>query len=154
MFCCALLCVHSSLPIISMGKRELVPLLCLSSWCLVIVVCLAMPRVYLQFVIVVFPDHTHLLFFIILLSNDIIRCPKITRYFVTYRICAQLHLMKAHDGPSPYIYAVYFVYASWLKENIREDRMHVIQSQGCSHLKCPALVKHICGSTLNYMYDD
>ena len=47
-----------------MEKRELVPLLCLSSWCLVIVVWLSytMPLVYLQTVIVVFPDHTHLLF--------------------------------------------------------------------------------------------
>ena len=36
----------------------------LSSWCLVIVVWLflTMPRVYLRFVIVVFPDHTRLLF--------------------------------------------------------------------------------------------
>ena len=44
--------------------RELVALLCLSSWCLVIVVWLflAMPWGCLQFVIVVFPDHTHLLF--------------------------------------------------------------------------------------------
>ena len=38
--------------------------LCLSSWCLVIVVWLflTMTRVCLQFVIVVFPDHTHSLF--------------------------------------------------------------------------------------------
>ena len=64
MFYCAFLCVHSSFAIISMGKRRLVALLCLSSWCLVIVVWLflKMPRVCLQFVIVVFPDHTHLLF--------------------------------------------------------------------------------------------
>ena len=64
MFCCALLCVHSSFAIILMGKRELVALLCLSSLCLVIVVWLflAMPRVCMQFVIVVLPDHTHLLF--------------------------------------------------------------------------------------------
>ena len=49
-----------------MGKRELVALLSLSSWCLVIVVWLylAVPCVCLQFVIVVFPDHTHLLFII------------------------------------------------------------------------------------------
>ena len=49
-----------------MGKRELIALLNLSSWCLVMVerLFLAMPRGYLQFVIVVFPDHTHLLFFI------------------------------------------------------------------------------------------
>ena len=35
MFCCALLCVHFSFAIILMGKREreLVALLCLSSWC-------------------------------------------------------------------------------------------------------------------------
>ena len=64
MFCCALPCVHYSFAIISMGKRELVALLCLSSWCLVIVVWvfLMIPRVCLQFVILVFPDHTHLLF--------------------------------------------------------------------------------------------
>ena len=64
MFCCALLCVHSSFAIILMGKRELVALLCLSSWCLVIVVWLflTVPHVCLKFVIVVFPDHTLLLF--------------------------------------------------------------------------------------------
>ena len=46
------------------GKRELVALLSLSSWCLVMVVWrfLAVPWVCLQFVTVVFPDHTHLLF--------------------------------------------------------------------------------------------
>ena len=66
MFCCVLLCVQSSFAIILMGKCELVALLCLFSWCLVIVVWLflEMPRVCLQFVIVVFPDHTHLLFLI------------------------------------------------------------------------------------------
>ena len=44
--------------------RELVALLGLSSWCLVMVVglFLAVPCVYLRFVIVVFPDHTDLLF--------------------------------------------------------------------------------------------
>ena len=64
LFCCALLCVHFSFAIISMGKRELVALLCLSSWCLMIVVWLflAMPLVCLQFVIVVFPDHSHYFF--------------------------------------------------------------------------------------------
>ena len=47
-----------------MGKRELVALLSLSSWCLVIVVrlFLAVPSVCMQFAIVVFSDHTHLLF--------------------------------------------------------------------------------------------
>ena len=35
MFCCTLLYVHSSFAIILMGKRELVALLSLSSWCLV-----------------------------------------------------------------------------------------------------------------------
>ena len=47
-----------------MGKRELIALLNLSSWCLVTVerLFLAVPRGCLQFVIVVFPDHTHLLF--------------------------------------------------------------------------------------------
>ena len=64
MFCCTLLYIHSSFAIILMWKRELVALLSLSSWCLVIVLWLflAMPWVCLQFVTVVFPDHTHLLF--------------------------------------------------------------------------------------------
>ena len=58
MFYCALICVHSSF--VLMGKRELVALLCLSSWCLMIVgwLFLTMPWVCLQFVILVFPDHT------------------------------------------------------------------------------------------------
>ena len=66
MFCCTLLYVHSSIAIILMGKRELIALLGLSSWCLVVVerLFLAVPRGCLQFVIVVFPDHTHLLFLI------------------------------------------------------------------------------------------
>ena len=65
MFCCTLLYVHSSIAIILMGKRELIALLNLSSWCLVMVgrLFLAVPRGCLQLVIVVFPDHTHLLFF-------------------------------------------------------------------------------------------
>ena len=50
-----------------MGKRELVALYGLSSWCLVVVMLLllALPWVCLQFVIVVFPDHTHLLFLVL-----------------------------------------------------------------------------------------
>ena len=49
-----------------MGKRELVALLNLSSWCPVMVerLFLAVPRGCLRFVIVVFPDRTHLLLFI------------------------------------------------------------------------------------------
>ena len=65
MFCCTLLYVHSSIAIILMGKRELVALLDLSSWFIVMVerLFLVVPRGCLQFAIVVFPDHAHLLFF-------------------------------------------------------------------------------------------
>ena len=64
MFCCTLLYVHSSIEIILMGKRELVALLNLSSWCLVMVerLFLGVPWGCLRFVILVFPDHTQLLF--------------------------------------------------------------------------------------------
>ena len=64
MFCCALFYVRSSIAIILMGKRELLALLNLSSWCLVMVerLFLPVPQGCLRFVIVVFPDHTHLLF--------------------------------------------------------------------------------------------
>ena len=64
MFCCTLLYVHCSIAIILMGKRGLVALLNLYSWCLVMVerLFLMVPHGCLQFVIVVFPDHSHLLF--------------------------------------------------------------------------------------------
>ena len=74
MFCCTSLYVHSSIAIILMGKRELVALLNLSSWCLVMVerLFLAVPRGCLQFVIVVFPDHTHLLFFLVMSAYKVL----------------------------------------------------------------------------------
>ena len=54
----------SSIAIILMGKRELVALLDLSSWCLVMVeqLFLMVPWGCPQFVIVVFPDHTNTIF--------------------------------------------------------------------------------------------
>ena len=72
MFCCTLFYVHYSIAIIFMGKREPVALINLSSWCLVKVEQLffAVPWGCLRFVIVVFPDHTRLLF---LLSSLIAR---------------------------------------------------------------------------------
>ena len=77
MFCCMLLYVRSSIAIILMGKRELVALLNLSSWCLVMVerLFLAVPWGCLQFVIVVFPEHTHLLF---LMSRLLCLCCVVT----------------------------------------------------------------------------
>ena len=51
MFCCTLLYVHSSISTILIGKRELVALLNLSSWCLVMVerLFLAVPWGCLRF---------------------------------------------------------------------------------------------------------
>ena len=61
-------------------------LLCLSSWCLVIVVwhLLAMQWVCLQIVIVVFPDHTHGLFlqiylYLVTIFGSLYECALITR---------------------------------------------------------------------------
>ena len=78
MFCCTLLYVHFSIAIILMGKRELIALLNLSSRCLVMVerLFLTVPRGCLQFVIVVFPDHTHLLF-----SNHATQILDLPEYF-------------------------------------------------------------------------
>ena len=80
MFCCTLLYVHSSIAIIWIGKRELIALLSLSSWCLVMVErhFHEVPQGCLQFVIVVFPDHTHLLFLICFLSNA--NCHEVSIY--------------------------------------------------------------------------
>ena len=51
----------------NLGKRELVALLNLSSWCLVMVerLFLVVPWDCLRFVIMVFPDHNHFLFFVL-----------------------------------------------------------------------------------------
>ena len=58
-----------------MEKRELVAFLSLSSCCLVIVVLLflAVPWVCLHFVIVVFPDPTHLFFSLMVLTLSLNR---------------------------------------------------------------------------------
>ena len=66
LFCYALLCVQSSFAIILKRKRKLVALLILSYRCIVTInvlwLFLTVPLVVLQCVIMVFPDHTHLLF--------------------------------------------------------------------------------------------
>ena len=57
-----------------MGKREIVALFNLSSWCLVMVerLFLAVPQGCLRFVIVVFPDHTHLLFLLLPIFDNLL----------------------------------------------------------------------------------
>ena len=63
---CALLCVYSSFAIILGRNRRLVALLLLSYICFVTMgflwLFIMVPWVCLQCVIVVFPDHSHLLF--------------------------------------------------------------------------------------------
>ena len=94
MFLCTLLYVHFSIAIILMGKRELVALLNLSSWCLVMVEWrfLAVSWGCLWFVIVVFPDHTHLLFLVcgyILGLRGVVYC-----FWVTLTLAFGLALRK------------------------------------------------------------
>ena len=69
MFCCTLLYVHSSIAIILMGRRELVALLNLSSWCLVMVERLFLAVLWGCLLFVIFPDHTHLLLFTVLMTT-------------------------------------------------------------------------------------
>ena len=82
MFCGTLLYAHSSFAIILMRKRELVALHGLSTWCLLVVVWpfLAVPWVCLQFVIVVFPDHTHLLFLLCTVQENPVHLAKNIRW--------------------------------------------------------------------------
>ena len=70
MFCCTLLCVYCSVAIILMGGGKLVALLGLSPWCLVVVkrLFLAVPQGCLQFVIVLFPEYTSLLYSYVILG--------------------------------------------------------------------------------------
>ena len=66
LFCYALLCVHSSFAIILKRKRKLVDLLLLSSRCIVTInvmwLFLNVLCVGLQYLILLFPDLTHLLY--------------------------------------------------------------------------------------------
>ena len=68
LFCYALFCVHSSFAIILKRKRKLVVLLFFYFQIIVTLNVLwlffTLPWVGLQCVIVVFPDHTHLLFLV------------------------------------------------------------------------------------------
>ena len=80
-----------------MGKRELVALLNLSSWCLVMVerLFLAVPRGCLLFVIVVFPDHTHLLFFILILKKELPISHPVRQYFMISIVrCSYVRLVN------------------------------------------------------------
>ena len=77
-FCCALLCVHSSFAIILIGKGERAGCFALFVFMVSRVgvwLFLTMPRVCLQFVIVVFPDDTHVLF----LETDRIKYKSLTQ---------------------------------------------------------------------------
>ena len=71
LFRCALLCVLSSFAIILKRKKVLIALLLLSYGCLVTVnvlwLFLMAPWVGLRCLIVVFLDHTHLIFFSLLI---------------------------------------------------------------------------------------
>ena len=74
-----------------MGKRGLVALLGLVSWCFIVVMWLflAVPWVCLQFVIVAFPEHTHLLFLHFFFS----RCLALPRFsFNMERDCLQIEV--------------------------------------------------------------
>ena len=66
LLCYTLRCVHFSFAIILKRKRKLGALLLLSCRCIVTITVLwlfpTVPWVGLQYVIVVLPDHTHLLF--------------------------------------------------------------------------------------------
>ena len=109
MFCCTLLYVHSSFAIILMGKRELIALLCLPPWCLVTVVWLflTMPWVCLQFVIVIYPDHAHLLFFrltiIVALRLDPDQCQELIGPFWIYIVCIVISTTRQQKSPFSYL---------------------------------------------------
>ena len=69
MFCYALLCIRSCYAVILKRKSKLVALLLMSYICFdtinVLWLFLTVPWVGLQHLIVVYPDHTHLLFLVL-----------------------------------------------------------------------------------------
>ena len=98
----AVLCfvVRSSIAIILMGKRELVALLNLSSWCLVMVerLFLSVPWGCLRFVIVVFTDLT-------IYYMEIESYPHVTSLSLTFSL--QINITQ-------YLYPRYEVYRGYI----------------------------------------
>ena len=98
--------VHSSFAIILIGKRELVVLHSLYSWSLVIGVHLFLvsPWACLQFLIVVFPNYTHLLLLGFLCQKywsikKVISLRNISKGFFTFSLyinslCFTIHVIK------------------------------------------------------------
>ena len=115
MFCCTLLYIHSSIAIILMGKRELVALLNLSSWCLVVVeqLFLVVPWGCLRFVIVVFPDHAHLLFLVCCLVCSLQSCDHQLEKWLTswlfFALCFLVFLSLSHGVPGHVWYLIKWI---------------------------------------------
>ena len=95
LFCYALLCVNSRFAVILKRKTKLVALLLLSYRCIVIMnfmwLLLTVPWGGRQCVIVVFPDHTHLLFATIMLLRFFVL---FGRFFVTQYLVSCIFLRK------------------------------------------------------------
>ena len=143
-----------------MGKRELVALLCLSSWCLVIVVWLflTMPRVYLQFVMVVFPHHTRLLFSKVFWSADAWCCwlPTFsalstdveTTYGVKFSpVCLYCHLWWWTPTYSDYFYFATWLPSSWRHPfiwNLMCESVTTNVSLSLTHANLFFLYAHVC----------
>ena len=93
LFCYALLYVHDSSAMVLERKGKLIALPVLSYRCLVTVnvvrLFLTALWVGLQCLIVVFPDHTHLLFLVILRQQN---CKLSTSYFTAIKICNKVLL--------------------------------------------------------------
>ena len=132
MFCCTLLYVHSSIAITLMGKRELIALLNLSSWCLVMVerLFLAVPRGCLQFVIVVFPDHTHLL-----LLTKMRQLLQFEEWRQTYSIQKTLWLKRTSTSPL---------------RGFTDDQEHVPEASRCTMEQKIAHLELMLGQIANY----
>ena len=100
--------------------RELVALLNLSSWCLVMVerLFLAVPRGCLQFVIVVFPDYTHLLFFYCIRRH--VRTVKIQISLNIHTVWAEsLFSVSVNVGPACHrAHIEYYDQTAWMRRLI------------------------------------
>ena len=88
--CYALLCVHSSFAIIL--KRKLIALLLLSCRRIVTILFFTVPWVRLQYVIVVFPDHTHFLVY-----------TSVLQYQETQAVSEGVHCARIEDASSWYV---------------------------------------------------
>ena len=136
----------------------MVALLCLSSWCLVIVMWLffTMPQVCLQFVIVIFPHHTHLLFLKVILISLVKLLAMLRVGICSAIVTLSCHIylgfsiiMKSKVVLTKCIFSVTFQYFIWFNSMLVTDNIQRQSAKSISTKSTAGLASHFVNHPLD-----